>query len=59
MTHTQAQTVKFKNAIGIETEGKVLSRGFYNVDEPESFLVELPTKYKFQVWVPVSECEVM
>ena len=45
--------VKFKTTGG-EAQGKVLSRGWHNVDKPESYLVDLGHAVK---WVPVTECE--
>lgn len=46
-------TVTF-NRNGKTFTGTVLSRGFYNVDKPESFEVQIS---EFSVvWVPVAEC---
>lgn len=36
--------------------GTVLSRGFYNVDKPESF--EIQVREHVVIWVPVAECKV-
>lgn len=34
--------------------GKVVSRGFYDVDAPESFEVQL--REHATIWVPVTDC---
>lgn len=49
-------TVTFKRNNKAFT-GTVLSRGFYNVDIPEGYEVELCETRT--VWVPVTECRVI
>ena len=36
--------------------GKVLSRGFYTVDAPEGFEIELDAFRT--IWVPIAECKI-
>ena len=44
------------NRNGKTFTGKIVGRGFYNVDAPESFQVRISDTV--EIWVPVASCKV-